>query len=172
VAEKEKWKTKLDKLNEEMQLANDRVHNAKMNQRALVQKHLDDTSNAEMMLQNYIESLEEENDELRAELKAAITDKRAAVRKSEKDQKLAKSHLDKWHAERLLRREFEDRAAEQEKVNQAMKNVLDKYQEIINESLETKCRLKKEWADEEAAHHRGGARRWPVWVVQLICDFG
>ena len=30
--------------------------------------------------------------------------------------------------------------------------------------------MKKEWADEEAAHKRGGARRWPVWVVQLICE--
>jgi hypothetical protein len=86
--------------------------------------HLDDTANAEMMLQNYIESLEEENDELCDELKAAITDKRAAVRKSEKDRKLAKSRLDEWDAERLLHREFEDRAAEQEKANQAMKDVL------------------------------------------------
>ena len=33
-----------------------------------------------------------------------------------------------------------------------------------------KKRMKKEWADEAAAHKRGGARRWPVWVVQLICE--
>jgi hypothetical protein len=30
--------------------------------------------------------------------------------------------------------------------------------------------LKKEWADESAAYKRGGARRWPIWVVQLICE--
>eukprot|EP00956_Cyclotella_meneghiniana_P027363 scaffold61141_cov119-Cyclotella_meneghiniana.AAC.1 len=30
--------------------------------------------------------------------------------------------------------------------------------------------MKKEWADEEAAHKRGGGRKWPVWVVQLICE--
>jgi pyruvate-formate lyase len=77
-----------------------------MNLHALVQMHFNDTANAEMMLKNYIESLEEENDELRDELKAAITDKRAAVRKSEKDRKLAKSRLDEWDAERLLRREL------------------------------------------------------------------
>ena len=63
-AEKEKWKAKLDKLNEEMQSANDAIHNAKMNQRAIIQKHLDDTANAEKMLQNYVETLEEENDDL------------------------------------------------------------------------------------------------------------
>ena len=79
-AEKEKWRAKLAKLNEEMEVANDRVHNAKVNQRALVQQHLDDTAEVEMMLQNYVESLEGENNELHAELKAALSDKRAAVR--------------------------------------------------------------------------------------------
>ena len=66
-----------------------------------------------MMLQNYVDSLEGENNELRAELKAALSDKRAAVRKSERERKLAKSRLEKWHAERCLRREYEDRVAEQ-----------------------------------------------------------
>lgn len=30
--------------------------------------------------------------------------------------------------------------------------------------------MKKEWADNESARKRGGARRWPLWVVQLICE--
>ena len=87
-AKKEKWKAKLDKLNEELQAVNDVVHNAKMNQRALIQKHLDDTASAKTMLQNYVETLEEENDDLCAELKvkAAISDKRAAGRKSEREE--------------------------------------------------------------------------------------
>jgi hypothetical protein len=33
-----------------------------------------------------------------------------------------------------------------------------------------KRKLQKEWADEEAAHRRGGARQWPIWVVQLIFE--
>ena len=30
--------------------------------------------------------------------------------------------------------------------------------------------MQKEWADEDAAARRGGGRRWPIWVVQLICE--
>jgi hypothetical protein len=30
--------------------------------------------------------------------------------------------------------------------------------------------MKKEWADNESAHKRSRARRWPLWVVQLICE--
>lgn len=45
----------LAKLNDEMQVTNDHVHNAKMNQHALLQQHLDDTAQARMMLQNYVE---------------------------------------------------------------------------------------------------------------------
>lgn len=134
-AEKEIWRAKLAKLNEEMQVANDRVHNAKINQRKLIQQHLDDTAEVEKMLQNYVDSLEGENNELRAELKAALSDKRAAVRKSERERKLSKSRLEKWHAERSLRREYEDRVAKQEKANRAMQEVVEKYKSTINQSI-------------------------------------
>ena len=83
---------------------------------------------------------------------------------------MAKSRLDKWHAERRLRREYEDRVAEQEKANQKMHKALNKYELTIKQLLETKRRLKKEWADKEDAQKRGGVRQWPIWVVQLICE--
>jgi hypothetical protein len=47
------------------------------------------------------------------------------------------------------------------------KKTLKKYTDVPQD---TKRRLKKEWTDEAAAHRRGGARRWPIWVVQLICE--
>ena len=30
--------------------------------------------------------------------------------------------------------------------------------------------MKKEWSDAEAARKHGGKRKWPVWVVQFICE--
>jgi hypothetical protein len=47
------------------------------------------------------------------------------------------------------------------------KKTLKKYTDVPQD---TKHRLKKECADEAATHRRGGARRWPIWVVQLICE--
>ena len=95
-------------MNVELLVANDRVHNAKVSQHALIQQHLDETAYAKTMFQNYIDSLEEENDELHMELKMAISEKCTAVQKNVKAWKLAKSQLDKWHAERFLCREAKD----------------------------------------------------------------
>ena len=64
----------------------------------------------------------------------------------------------------------EDHAAQQEKIAKDLQKIMQKYRDTINESQDTKRKLQKEWADEEAAHKRGGARRWPIWVVQLICE--
>ena len=106
---KEKWKAMLTNLNVELLVDNDRVHNAKANQRTLIQQHLDETAHAKMMLQNYVDSLEEENDELHMELKMAISEKSTALQKSEKEWNFAKSWLNNWHAERFLHREAKDR---------------------------------------------------------------
>jgi hypothetical protein len=165
--EKEKWQFKLDALNAELEKANDRVYQEKARRRAQVQNQLDETARVEMILQNYVESLQEENEELRNELKEAIKDKRVAERKSEKDRRNAKARLEKWHAEQFLRRQAEDYPAEQEKINDALQKTLKKYTDVPQD---TKRLLKKEWADEAAAHKRGGARRWPIWMVQLICE--
>ena len=45
-----------------------------------------------------------------------------------------------------------------------------KYKDEIARSEVNKREIRKEWENEEAARRRGGARRWPVWVVQLICE--
>ena len=41
---------------------------------------------------------------------------------------------------------------------------------MIEESTEKRRDLQKEWASEAAARQHGGGRRWPPWVVQLICE--
>ena len=165
--EKEKWLEKYYKLEKELQETRDRVYTEKAKCRTLLQKQIDETERVQMMLRNYADTLEEENEELRHLAKEAVTQKIAAERASSKHKKLAKDRLDKWHAEKHLRRIAEDHAAQQEKIAKDLQKIMQKYRD---ESQDTKRKLQKEWADEEAAHKRGGARRWPIWVVQLICE--
>jgi hypothetical protein len=98
--EKEKWQARLDAMNGELDKANDRVYQEKARRRVQVQQQIDETARVEMILQNYAECLEEENEDLRKELTVAVKDKRVAERKSEKDRRYAKARLDKLHAER------------------------------------------------------------------------
>ena len=168
--EKEKWVVKYNNLEQQLSTAKDRVYAEKAKCRSLVQKQIEETARVEMMLQNYADVLKEENMELRTKIQATIKDKRLAERASSKDKKLAKDRLEKWHAEKHLRRIAENYAAEQEKIAKDLQSIMQKYQDMINNSQETKRKLQKEWADEEAKHKRGGARRWPIWVVQLICE--
>jgi hypothetical protein len=159
-AEKEKWQTRYNNLETQLSAAKDRVYLEKAKQRTLVQKQIQETERVEMMLTNYAAAVEEENQELRRELKAAIADKQAAERLSAKDKQLAKDRLEKWHTERHL----------QQKAAKEADRIVKSYEALIEQSAENKRKLRKEWADEVAAHKRGGAQRWPIWVVQLICE--
>lgn len=170
LAEKARWQAKYNNLENQLASAKDRVYVEKVKCRTLIQKQIDETERVEMMLANYAHSLQEENQELRHELAVAIKEKQTAERTSHKSKRLAKQRLEKWHTEKHLRRIAEDYAAQQEKNQLQLQAIMHKYEEIFNNSQETKRELQKEWADEEAAHRRGGARRWPVWVVQLICE--
>ena len=78
--------------------------------------------------------------------------------------------LDKWHAERNARRAAEDELARESKALSVAEEILDSYKALVETSTENKRRMKKEWADEASKAKRGGRKRWPVWVVQLICE--
>jgi uncharacterized membrane protein len=168
--EKERWIEKYNNLETQLSTTKDRVYAEKAKCRSLVQKQILETERVEMYLRNYADVLKEENEELRHKIQSAIKDKHLAERASSKDKKLAKERLEKWHAEKQRRRIAEDYAAEQEKIANDLQQIMKRYQDMINNSQETKRKLQKEWADEEAKHKRGGARRWPIWVVQLICE--
>ena len=167
-ADRARWQEKLDKLDAELEKASDRVYSEKVKRRRDVQQQLMQAANGEMKMQHYINSLDESNAELTAELKTALEEKRAAKKAKAKAKKVAADRLEKWHAERALRQAYEDELAEKERIQRDMEAVLAKYQAKIEASDDLKRRLKKEWKDEEAARRRGGAKRWPVWVVQLI----
>ena len=80
--------------------------------------------------------------------------------------------MEKWHAEKQLRQMAEDYAAEQDKIAKDLQQIMKRYQDIINNSQETKRKLQKEWADEEAKHKQGGARQWPIYEGQCGCYTG
>jgi hypothetical protein len=84
-----------------------------------------------MMMQNYAETLEEENAEPHSKVQAAVAEKLTAERSSAKNKKLAKDRLEKWHAERHLRRVAQDHAAQQEKISTQMQHITEKY-EVLN----------------------------------------
>jgi hypothetical protein len=88
-------------------------------------------------MENDAENLEEDNDYLRSELKAAISEKRAAVRLSSKAKHLAAEQLTKWHAERALRRAAEDELSQQVKLAKQLELILEEYRSQFQESNKT-----------------------------------
>ena len=88
---------RLRKLDDELSSANDRIYLQKKRIRDLVQKQIDESYEVATQVQNYEDSFLEENKDLRAKLKKALSDKRAAERQSRKDKQLAQSILAKWH---------------------------------------------------------------------------
>ena len=122
------------------------------------------------MVQNYANSLEETNDDLRDELKQALFEKHRATSLTVNAKQLTSNRLDKWHIERDRRRAAENEVARLNKSAMEMDLIIKGYRSEIEQSGKSTRRLKKEWANEEAAVAHGGARRWPPWVVQVICE--
>ena len=146
----------------------------------------------ERELQNYIEELEEAHEGEVEKLQSVIAKKNDDIRKVKSNKngqlrslrsennvflrsKMRLQHqsalrLANWHAERDLHRAALDELLQQKKIALQTEKVLERYKSFLNESDENKRAFQKEWATEEAARRRGGARRWPTWVVQLICE--
>ena len=118
-------------------------------------------------MQNYIDGLEEMNFELADEFKAALKEKRQAMKKSEKSAQLADSRLQKWHNEQTARREAQDELVMYQRIANEAEKIMSKYKALIEESERTHLEMKTEWESEAAARRIGGGRRWPVWVIQL-----
>jgi len=101
-------------------------------------------------------------------LKKALANKHAAVCQSKRDKQLAQARLAKWHEERGRRRVAQDEAIQLGKLARKSSQILEEYQELIEQSQEKKRMMQKEWKHEEEAHCHGNKKSWPVWVVQLI----
>ena len=53
----------------------------------------------------------------------------------------------------------------------SLDGVLQRYKSAMEEYEGKKKQTKKEWRGDVVAIRKGGGRSWPVWVVQLICEF-
>ena len=164
------------KIEADLSNAKENAYIEKVKQRQVVKQHVDEMELVATIVQNYAdmqndaENLEEDNDYLRRELKAAISEKRAAIRLCSKAKHLAAEQLTKWHEERALRCEAQDMIAHQTKACKDMEKLMEEYKSHFNDSENKMHRLKKEWANDDAEKQHGGGRRWPVWVIQVICE--
>ena len=85
-----------------------------------------------------------------------------------RQRKLTDERLKKWQKEHNARRLAHDKLIDQEKQNKTTIAVMERYKTLAESN--TQREMKKEWKDVAASKRRGGSRRWPVGVVQLICE--
>lgn len=131
---------------------------------------LHSTTAREAEMQNLIEGLEETNFEVAEECNEAIAQKISAEKKCMEAQNLAEIRLKKWHDERIERREAQDKLVDQQKIIEESTRIMKKYKDIALSDIRQHRQMQKEWENDEARHRRGGRQRWPLWVVQLICE--
>ena len=160
-----KWQDKLDKLHKELDMASDATYNEKKKRWYAISEQVEKAQAKENEMRNYIEGMEETNLDLVSEVKEAIKLKRAAEKSTAHAKKLAEKRLGKCHAEVNASKEAEDELIKIQKNSKKTEKVMDKYKDEIARSEVNKREMKKESENKEAARRRGGARRWPVWVV-------
>jgi hypothetical protein len=122
-------------------------------------------------LKNKIQDLNDWIFELDEERKVAEANKKVVREKYYDTVRDAQYRLHRWHQERQKRRDAENKMAELDKhakkQDEMYAHLLEDFNEITSDP---KRSMQKELDDKEAARNNGGGRRWPPWVVQLICE--
>ena len=170
VSEKAKWQAKLNKANVEVDQASDELYLEKKRRRDAVQVQINKASKKQKELQNYIDSLAEDNLDLEQEWLIALEGQKKASELRGKAEHLAAKRLEKWHNEQNARRDVQDQLVSQSRAMVAATRIIEEYRAVLQSSQDTRRIMQKEWADEAAKSKRGGRKRWSVWVVQLICE--
>lgn len=144
-----------------------RLHNEKSKRR----KVMFDEESKRKRMQNEIEELNDWIFELDEERKVAEANEKEVREKYYNAVKDAQTRLHRWRQEREIRRDAENKMAEQDKHAKKQAKMYAHLLADFNEiTTDPKRSMQKEWDDEEAARKHGGGRRWPIWVVQLICE--
>ena len=122
-------------------------------------------------LERDIHDLNEWIMELDEEMKAARVKERQATKKLQRSNALAHGRLLKLRQEGQTRRDTEDELVGVAKELHRTKEELQIASTLLESSSETKRHMKKEWEDSGSGKRtRGGSRRWPTWVVLMICE--
>ena len=166
--ERMKWQQKQDKMREELDASSDRRYVETRKRLYAVRKQVIKAQSKEAEMKNYLDGLNEKNIYLADSLTSALKAKRDTKKSTAKAKKLADERLKKWHEERNARRLAHDKLIDQEKQTKTTIAVMERYKTLAESN--TQREMKKEWEDVAASKRRGGSRRWPVWVVQLICE--
>ena len=128
----------MDSLNRDLDEASDQAYNVKRKGRRAIQAHIEKSSENEIKMQNYIDSLTDKNKKASSEMSAVLKQKCNAINQSQRAQALAASRLQKWHDERNKRRQLQDDLVVQQKNAKATDAVMQKYKAIVEGASEVK----------------------------------
>ena len=167
IKDREGWQTRLKSLDEQLAKSKSTIHDNKQYHRDFMIGMVDRFVSKEEEMQELITGLEEMNYELAQEVEIATKETQAAEKLREHWKSLSQKRQAKIAAIQAERNALKDEVA---RLAKAEKQVITKYKAMVNESLPKRLELKKMFDENRGAGRRGGGRRWPVWVVQLISE--
>ena len=174
--QKSEWQNKICELESALNKTRDSYHAVKARRRhqataeELKRNKLKDEIHE---LNEWILELDNAREAAEAETRKANKETRQVNKKYIRAKDDAYSRLVKLRNETLARRAKEDELTHVTKALSRSETDLGIMRHILGTPQETKRVMKKEWDDKDNDGHqtrRGGSRRWPTWVVLMICE--
>ena len=166
-AERERWEERKAALQKDLESSHDKVYIAKRRNRDLVAGMVKKTRERESQLQNYIHSLEERQRTSEQERSQALRSLEEVKGKSARERRLVNSASLTGIGNVTSRRLAEDDAVAERKRTSELQRCLSKLQLAQPRSETTD---EEGVTDAEDQRKSGGRQKWPIWVVQLICE--
>jgi hypothetical protein len=166
---KDKWQTKINQLERALEKKMASSHEEKARRR----HQLTEEESRCRKLEEEIHDLNKWIFELDNERKAAEAATKIATTKFYPAKEESYGRLQKLRKETQSRRAKEDELTSTSKALCHSEKELEIMKSLLKTPQETKRRMKKEWDDIDADGHstlKGGSRRWPTWVVLMICE--
>jgi hypothetical protein len=123
-SEQLKLEDELRSVDIDLSTTKDQLYVEKAKHRWAIQQQYDETQRAVSIVQNYADSLEDTNNDLRDELKKVLFEKHQATSLTAKAKQLASNRLEKWHIERERRRAAEDEVTRLNKSAMQMNQII------------------------------------------------
>ena len=159
-----KWQDKLSKIETKLQNKKLDIREGKLAHYQVLKWTRDRAKDRDEGMQKCIEDFDKQQYELNDETKDARKETAAALKSAEKYKQLAEKRLKERNDAIAQLREVKDERTILSKANKILTEAFDNLKASSVNVLE----LKKEY--DESKKGKGGGRRWPIWVVQLICE--
>ena len=170
IDDREKWQKRLDVVDEQLDKSRSIIHDNKQVHRSVMMEMIDRFVDKEDEMKDIMCGLKQMNYQLAQKLKVSTKETRAAEKVREHWKSLSQKRQAKLLAMQAEKNALKDEVARLAKLEVEQKKTLDKYQAMVNESQHKRLELKKMFDENRGAGRKGGGRRWPVWVVQLISE--